>query len=900
MAAQHSYTLAEISLWAQNHTVSLPTVQRGFVWKPSQIENLWDSLLRGFPVGAFVLSHGGETARGAGCLDLLDGQQRATAICLGFGNDTFRRAPENARVFIDLDSPKFEDNRKYIFRAITRSHPWGYQANDNTKTLDSEKIRKAMGVFRVKDHLKEPLDSFFPYDALLPVPLHLFLQGAVAEVDDQALLESIFAWKHWNQIYRSWEGELQKLTGAQKEPPALCSKEAVKEKICRIFQDVKAMLDPENGRRIPALYLDLAAILATQDAAHAGEPPVGRRGPARLSGDEEPKSDEIENLFIRLNSGGTPLRGEELNYSILKAHIDVKLQDEIETSCSRLFNPARFITIAYRLFQLKMDSNARDTISMKIKPKQFQRTITGLSDLQPGERRPVDDFKEYLVELIGAPLQGGRTLLEYVSDILVYHKDSNPLGLPYLTVSRLSNQAPEVMFMLMYRIKVAGDRFPDRVTSDLHKRMLGMVTLFTWYGKGEKQRDHAKLLSNIWPAAKSLKSKAFWSSATVQRAQMDEVLPVFPAMAALETLNALKIPRTEIWSKFDGATDTTSVIKKIFLNRELVLYAQRHAMAEWFDDILYYLDDTNVPFDWDHIFPNRYVKKKQKIPQVLRDSYNTNGNFRAWPYPLNRCDRDDLPFVKLNPLCTDSPRRANREEYEEIVGSWNEYFAHRPQIMLSGENLSQQLLSWSFCPSKWAHPKLTDVKQEYKEVYKLIIERNVAIYREWHNNLLIESLFQVETKTSFEMMINLKKWRPMPEEMLEYFEDYEDTGFWVSRALEVRGTKLYMFLGYPEVDDDPCEILREDVVIFGILEVSSDGVLCETQIYDDDYQQYDNYIGNEFTLISHHKESYIQLFSGFYHWLEDFPIEEVKGMAQIYLEDLKGDYGSKIVNFAGN
>jgi len=26
--------------------------------------------------------------------------------------------------------------------------------------------------------------------------------------------------------------------------------------------------------------------------------------------------DEIENLFIRLNSGGTPLRGEELNYSV--------------------------------------------------------------------------------------------------------------------------------------------------------------------------------------------------------------------------------------------------------------------------------------------------------------------------------------------------------------------------------------------------------------------------------------------------------------------------------------------------------------------------------------------------------------------------------------------------------
>ena len=32
----------------------LPNVQRDFVWKPSQIENLWDSLLRRFPISAFI------------------------------------------------------------------------------------------------------------------------------------------------------------------------------------------------------------------------------------------------------------------------------------------------------------------------------------------------------------------------------------------------------------------------------------------------------------------------------------------------------------------------------------------------------------------------------------------------------------------------------------------------------------------------------------------------------------------------------------------------------------------------------------------------------------------------------------------------------------------------------
>ena len=115
-----NYTLIKIAEWIEKDTVSLPTVQRGFVWKPSQIENLWDSLLRGYPVGAFVLS---PMRDNPDKFEMLDGQQRATAICLGFGKDTFRDSQDKIKIFIDLEKPKTDDNRKYIFRVITRSHP---------------------------------------------------------------------------------------------------------------------------------------------------------------------------------------------------------------------------------------------------------------------------------------------------------------------------------------------------------------------------------------------------------------------------------------------------------------------------------------------------------------------------------------------------------------------------------------------------------------------------------------------------------------------------------------------------------------------------------------------------------------------------------------------------------
>ena len=87
---ENSFSLCEVASWsADNQKVSLPSVQRDFVWKPAQIENLWDSLLRGYPAGSVLLA---PKTNEPGKFELLDGQQRATAIALGFGNETFKRS----------------------------------------------------------------------------------------------------------------------------------------------------------------------------------------------------------------------------------------------------------------------------------------------------------------------------------------------------------------------------------------------------------------------------------------------------------------------------------------------------------------------------------------------------------------------------------------------------------------------------------------------------------------------------------------------------------------------------------------------------------------------------------------------------------------------------------------
>jgi len=194
MEKQSNYSLKEISEWAEKKTVSLPTVQRGFVWKPYQMENLWDSLLRGYPIGAFVLSPRQAATEGESKYEMLDGQQRATTICLGFDNDTFRDSQDKIKIFIDLEKPNVDDNRKYFFRVITRSHPWGYRKTDNTKTLDSVNIRKAMNIYNVDDHLEVSLDNFFPYDAIFRVPFHFFTDAVMNNENGQTLKANIRNW----------------------------------------------------------------------------------------------------------------------------------------------------------------------------------------------------------------------------------------------------------------------------------------------------------------------------------------------------------------------------------------------------------------------------------------------------------------------------------------------------------------------------------------------------------------------------------------------------------------------------------------------------------------------------------------------------------------------------------
>lgn len=125
----------------------LPGIQRSFVWKPDQICNLFDSIVRGYPIGSILLwrvsptgkrnlgfrrfeqhvepgflqSKMASTPPGGSVTAVLDGQQRLTALLVGL-TGTYQLRGEPYRLYIDLDSEHPEataTEMRYGFRFLS-------------------------------------------------------------------------------------------------------------------------------------------------------------------------------------------------------------------------------------------------------------------------------------------------------------------------------------------------------------------------------------------------------------------------------------------------------------------------------------------------------------------------------------------------------------------------------------------------------------------------------------------------------------------------------------------------------------------------------------------------------------------------------------------------------------
>ena len=619
-----SYNLFTIGSWLvrTDSKVQLPVMQRGFVWKPVQIERVWDSILRGFPVGAFMLSKATDDTKW-----LFDGQQRSTSIALGLYSPwedditTIGNAKQLPVIWLDLNSKQNSYEQKFVVRAVTQSHPWGYRLYDNSSIL-SVADRRAAAELLPKDtrYIELKPTERRPYDSYLPIPLSF----AITPFKDNAELS-----------YEEWR---QTVINKVKHyfPDGITTKHTSKEDYLvdlekEVFSDIYKSIK-EN-----ALTLEVPGIIVKSEI---------------VSFNDNDNENSDPTLFIRINSEGTRLEGEELIYSIYKS-ICPETKNLVESLSQNIISPAKTITLVSKLAYA--DINNGSYIN-NITVRRFQTLI-----LDPGPDPDSDfSFKTELLKYIGTDVENSQIKVLYDKAIDILSRE----GLvPAVVIRQLIATKTELFLLLLYWL----NRNDARGINDSEKSLIcARFYHIAWFG------DTELFVRKMWD---KVDMHDFWQ-ASVNDGEYIEYPFISPELlqqyftekvnsrSSDYTLSADKFPEIwKIWERCIGgeqlATEQlythitnswSSFIQTIRTNRLLVLLAQAPYINKQFPEFnqLNRLEETNTPWDWDHIYPSEWVYRKWSIHPTTREWNNTIGNLRAMSLSVNRSESNKLsPYDRL-------------------------------------------------------------------------------------------------------------------------------------------------------------------------------------------------------------------------------------------------------------
>ena len=627
-----AYTIFDISKWqieleemssktneTRSNRIELPTLQRGFVWKTYQMEALWDSILRGYPIGSLLMSKSKLGPR-----FLLDGQQRCTTIALGFQDPLsplisglINIKKENIpTIWIDLKPlGKNKYGLRFAIRVLTRSHPWGYSLYDHQKRLTTSEQSKALESFRKRSgnstlsFSKIEPDQRYPWDAHFPVPLSLILttnkKDLKAKITNQ--LKHIIT-KHggcnYDQIDDKWLEELY-----------------------RGVEYAKSLLLPE-------IVFKKQSLEADDDNNDVG------------------RNEQDATLFFRLNSSGTTISGAELIYSLLKASFP-KAKELVEEIGLNYLAPSTVVNIFVRF--IKMKRNHFNSFERQISLTEFRSLLK--------EGGFEQELKNYIDN------KDAKKLMDRAISIINDH----PSHLPSILKKEMVSRNIDLMLVLMVYLNnnkvLLGINNNEIRKSFIHSSLFskskekkkfipkfyGLLRENNWKHWGDNwdrcSKDRHDLLPPLLPpkefseVLKSInenyfehKNSHFSSEELIKDIfRENEVLIKQNIIKPISDINldkeVFKEKQVEHYTKY-----WIRLSNFVFWNKQFLILAQREYFNSQFDDFMAFdgIEDTNRPWDWDHIYPNSWIYRKGDISNLVRWLKDSNGNYRALSFNENR------------------------------------------------------------------------------------------------------------------------------------------------------------------------------------------------------------------------------------------------------------------------
>jgi hypothetical protein len=203
--------------------IRLPEIQRGYVWQPTQVANLIDSLYREYPTGSLLFWKTSETpltrgfATGGAATDsviqslyLLDGQQRLTALSRAFGDDAATEIVFNVETekFRNQSAATAQDPRWIRVRDVVRPGASLFGLTNQLHVATglepdqvSERLQRLTSVRSRKYHMEILTD--FPYEEITEIFVRVNSGGRRLGTSDLALAT----------LSARWPGIVAKLQG---------------------------------------------------------------------------------------------------------------------------------------------------------------------------------------------------------------------------------------------------------------------------------------------------------------------------------------------------------------------------------------------------------------------------------------------------------------------------------------------------------------------------------------------------------------------------------------------------------------------------------------------------------------------------------------------------------------
>jgi len=645
--------------------VALPIIQRGSVWKANAIVDLWDSLLRGMPIGSFTVTRFetdksaavriiGETraqneAIKKGSLSLLDGQQRTLAMCIGWTIDTDRR------VWVDFGQPGVA-GQAFRLRVTTKHQPFGFNQNDQSKKLPRWERRKAREEFDAKSDNRTqfegkpdfelPFDKTEPYGAVYPLELRRL-------IDD---------WQNSAQNIDTWVQN----TLRRRLLPDTAPKDEIEKRIRAFAEALRQLFQTEIA------LVCVKRELVEHDAAD----------------EDDNTQPALVVLFERIANGGTRLSNPDYIFSLIKhrfpdAHNLVQELHEKGT-ISSLLSANDLVMTAVRLAANtnKYDGGKAFPDNPTPNPKEFGRMLKAKVD---GEG---DFLGSALMPLIKSDCRFSlHKAFEEVHQLLEFRPDLNPPdpGLPKLAFPLLQRQLVQVLVFwvhLQHREVVSADALKRKF--DASRFEILRFVLFWLLCVDDKEAASKTAFAIL----RDNEAGLFPGKAIYEQLCKDELAVCLqhPDKVNISAIS-LRKPGFKIrtWgSRFNlnetdaGIRDSRKLYARWFHRKELLLWLQRKMLAAEFksaDPLAGREEET--PYDYDHICPyNDWGRAGYRVRTAFRDFCedsaawivgNSIGNYRVWDSSSNREDQDNPAPSKIGLNEIDSVETQKLLEYSAIT-----------------------------------------------------------------------------------------------------------------------------------------------------------------------------------------------------------------------------------------